>query len=917
MDEERKSEEKVIAERKEKLGKIFKKPWMWTILILIIAVILGVYVRTLPMADHGGHPGLWDITTNTWTLGPDLDPWLFLRDAKTIVEKGSLPKVDMMRNVPLGFENSYEVPLLPYMIAGTYYFLNLFTTVNIEYAGVVFPVIMFAFTILSFFFFVREIFVRKTKESEIKANIIALISTFFMILIPEFLSRTVAGIPEKESAGFFFMFLAFYLFLKAWKTQKIKGAVLYGVLAGAATALMGLVWGGVTYIFVPIAFAVLMGFVFGKVGKKEAIAYSSWMIVSFLMLTVFTNKYSVLGAITSISTGSSALVLFIILFDMLIWKTKIGKIKILSEAKIPKAILSLIIAFVVLLLGALIFLGPTFVIDKIKAIHELIFQPVTGRWNTTVAENRQPYFTEWAQSFGPYFGSIPLVFWMFFLGSVLLFRKMLAHFKKKDAWILTFCYVFFFFGLVFSRYAPHPNLMDGDGFISKLFYYGAAIILIGVSAYYYREYHKKGEKSFETIDFEYFILFALFIITLMTARGAVRLIMVLAPIAPIFVGYLLTESSFSFPKVKDEMWKVVLGAFILIILAASIFSLYTFYNGVSAQSYSYVPSYYNQQWQKAMNWTRESTPENAVFAHWWDYGYWVQSIGNRATVSDGGNAIVYWNYLMGRLVLTGDNQKDSLNFLYNHNATYLLIDSSDIGKYGAFSSIGSDEKYDRYSWIGTLLLDDKQTQETNNQTLMVYPGGIATDEDLTITLDGKEVYLPGQKTGVGGIIVPLTKKENSTATVFGQPYAVMVYNGKQYKVELRYLSVNGKFLDFGSGITGCAYIFPAITPQGQGVTQNPIGAMMYLSPRLMRGYLAQKYILDDPFNKFPNFKVVHSEPNLIVQMLNDQGMNLPEFVYYQGVQGPIKIWSIKYNGDEKVNQAYLDKDYTKYLSWQL
>jgi len=66
----------------------------------------------------------------------------------------------------------------------------------------------------------------------------------------------------------------------------------------------------------------------------------------------------------------------------------------------------------------------------------------------------------------------------------------------------------------------------------------------------------------------------------------------------------------------------------------------------------------------------------------------LQSIGERATVLDGGNAIVYWNYLMGRHVLTGDNQKDALEFLYNHNTTHLLIDSSDIGKYGAYSSIG-------------------------------------------------------------------------------------------------------------------------------------------------------------------------------------------------------------------------------------
>ena len=33
--------------------------------------------------------------------------------------------------------------------------------------------------------------------------------------------------------------------------------------------------------------------------------------------------------------------------------------------------------------------------------------------------------------------------------------------------------------------------------------------------------------------------------------------------------------------------------------------------------------------------------------------------------------------------------------------------------------------------------------------------------------------------------------------------------------------------------------------------------------------------------------------------LNSQGMLLPEMVYFQGLQGPIKIWEIEYNGDEQ------------------
>ena len=82
-------------------------------------------------------------------------------------------------------------------------------------------------------------------------------------------------------------------------------------------------------------------------------------------------------------------------------------------------------------------------------------------------------------------------------------------------------------------------------------------------------------------------------------------------------------------------------------------------------------------------------------------------------------------------------------------------------------------------------------------------------------------------------------------------------------------------------------------------------------------YFAQKYLLDDPFNKFPNFKLAHSEDNLIVSELKKQGVNLNEFVYYQGIQGPIKIWEIKYSGNEEKKQEYLDRDASKYLSWEL
>ena len=893
--------------RKQKLLGFFKKGY-WVFIFLIIALVLGIYIRSLPMADHGGRPGLWDITTNTWTLGPDLDPWLFFRNAKTIIEDGGIPERDFMRNVPLGFDNSIEVPLLPYMIAWTYYGLKFIGIDNgIEYAGVIFPVIMFALTIISFFLFVREIFARKSEKSVLKANIIALIASFFMIVIPIFLSRTVAGIPEKESAAFFFMFLSFYLFLKSWKAEKLTTAVILGALAGIFTGVMGLIWGGVIYVFIPLGLAGLIAFILNKIGKKEFFAYFCWIFFSFLILMYFSGKrYDFNEMFTSLSSGLAFLVLLIMIVDYLIWNPKFNKKFIAKETKIPKTILSLIATFVILIIASLIFFGPSFIIGKVQAIHQTIFKPVVGRWNITVAENKQPDFREWSQNFGPFVKNLPLVFWLFFFGSVVLFRKMLLRLKNKDGRILTLFYILFLLGIIFSRYST-GSLFNGENFISKSFYYVSVLLFIAVFIYYYISYHKSKDESFEKIRFEYLLLFSLFILTIFTARGAVRLIMVLGPIAPIFVGFLIVELGDNFLK-KKELTKILIGILLMMVLISSIYSFSVFYQSIKVQSYGFVPGSYNIQWQKAMDWVRKNTDEKAVFSHWWDYGYWVQSIGNRATTVDGGNAIVYWNYLIGRHVLTGDNENNALEFLYNHNTTHLLIDSTDIGKYGAFSSIGSDKDFDRYSFIGTFLLDESKTQETKDQTLLVYSGGISLDEDLVI--DGN--LLPSNLVGVGAIVIPY--KNNR----YEQPYIITVYQNQQHNINLRYLSVRGEFFDFKNGIEATAFIFPRLDENGDGTVRlNENGAAFYISPRLMRGFLSQVYILEDPLKKFSNFKLIHAEPTLVIDDLRARGMPLPDFVYFRGVQGPIKIWEVHYTGREQIKQEYLDTDETKYLDWML
>ena len=105
-------ENKILSERKEKIIKYIKTNFnLVSYFLLAIVVYIAVKIRTLNL------PNLRDITTGGWTLGPDLDPFLFMRWAKYIVEHGKLMAMDMMRYVPLGYSTKGELLLHPYLMA--------------------------------------------------------------------------------------------------------------------------------------------------------------------------------------------------------------------------------------------------------------------------------------------------------------------------------------------------------------------------------------------------------------------------------------------------------------------------------------------------------------------------------------------------------------------------------------------------------------------------------------------------------------------------------------------------------------------------------------------------------------------------------------------------------------------------------
>ena len=816
-------EDILIKERKRKILDFFTKNYNWPVyIVLLLIVFITVKIRTLNIY------GLKDITTGSWTLGPDLDPFLFLRWAKYIVGHGSLMAVDTLRYVPLGFETRSELVLLPYLIAGFHNMASFFGSTSIEYSAIIFPVFMFVLTIIAFFFLVRKLFIDNL--GELKANIIALISVFFLSVIPAILPRTIAGIPEKESAAFFFMFLSFYIFLSAWKSKSIKSQLFLAFLAALSTAAMSSIWGGGIYIFLAISITTLLLFISGQVDKHKTLVYAVWLLVSFALMNIFSSRNSLENLLLlNINISSSFFVLIILGMHLLIFSTGLKKY-FESERikKIPSQFVSLIITLIFGFVAVLIIKGPSFFSQLFSKFYVFLVAPADSRLIQTVAESRQPFFGEWASSYGPVIGgSFPIFFYLFLIGSVCLFYNVVKpSFNRKESSILTFGFAFLLLAMIFSRYSS-SSVLNGSSAISLIFYASGFLLFLFILGFFYYKNSKLQENNMKNLDFGFVMIFVFFFFAILSARGAVRLIMMLAPPGSIFVSYLLVSM---FNNARKHIDEKKMFAFVLfgIIALSAVYSGISFYKESAGTAKSYIPSVYTQQWQKAMSWVRESTPENAVFAHWWDYGYWLQSIGERATVLDGGNAISYWNHLMGRYALTGTDNTKALEFLYAHNVTHFLIDSTDIGKYSAFSKIGSDKSYDRESWIPAFIRDNRQVEERKNSTVFVYAGGSTLDTDIIYDKNGTKIFLPAGKAVVAAIVIE-KDKSNKLAS---QPYAVMIYQNKnqnnQYNLPLKYAYDDG-FIDYNSGIEAGIFLFPVLNPGQNGYQIDDDGALLYLS----------------------------------------------------------------------------------------
>ncbi len=79
----------------------------------------------------------------------------------------------------------------------------------------------------------------------------------------------------------------------------------------------------------------------------------------------------------------------------------------------------------------------------------------------------------------------------------------------------------------------------------------------------------------------------------------------------------------------------------------------------------------SNDWLETLEWIKMNTPENSVVAAWWDYGYWIQTLGERSTLSDNSTLIDHVIQSTAKMFLSSPD--DSWNMLKEMKADYVVV----------------------------------------------------------------------------------------------------------------------------------------------------------------------------------------------------------------------------------------------------
>ncbi len=491
---------------------------------------------------------------------------------------------------------------------------------------IAFPAIMGALTVIAVFALVRVI----------GGTSAGMFSALFMAFSPAIIQRGNLGWFKSEPLGLFFGILAMYLFISAIKHKEIKYAIAKAIAGGLILGLANGAWGGIQYFSIPISlFFIALPFF------RRDLTIPMYVAIAF---TVFT---------------------------------------LITAAAFPRPGLS----FVLGLPGLAMMAGTAFLV--IAFFVKKISRPIVQTRNVSLVLiafvavgiafiAAGPYVSpsfRYLNAINPFIGSIdPLV------------ESVAEHFTPTVAdYFIDFSVLLMFAGvggwLAFRR--------RNDTAIFAL--------LIGITGVYV------------SATFARLLVFASIGIIVLAGLGlyeVTRSIMAYreAAATPATAPRLTAATREERRKMEfasrahSTSGQVVKISYVIVMIM--MLSIPLFYpsnsNWVSSAD---IPTaianggtgyrLQTEDWTDAMEWLSQNTEPDAVIASWWDYGYWITTLGNRPSLAD--NATLNHTRIQSIAKMFISDEESAMRIAQDLKADYLLVYVvGQVRFYGQTNATGTD-----------------------------------------------------------------------------------------------------------------------------------------------------------------------------------------------------------------------------------
>jgi dolichyl-diphosphooligosaccharide---protein glycosyltransferase len=473
---------------------------------------------------------------------------------------------------------------------------------------IAFPAIMGALTVVVVFALVRVL----------GGTTAGMFSALLMAFSPAIIQRGNLGWFKSEPLGLFLGILAMYLFISAIKHKEIKYAIAKAIAGGLVLGLANGSWGGIQYFSIPISLFLIALPFFRRdltIPMYVAIAFTALSLVSAAAFPRPGLSF-VLGlpGLAMISGTSFLVIAFFV--------------KRFSKPRVQtRNVAFLLIAFVAIGLGFVAagpYISPSFrylnAINPFLSSQNPLVESVAEHFTPTVAD----YFTDF---------SVLLMFAG--LGVWLAFKR------RDDAAIFA--------------------------------------LLIGITGVYV------------SATFARLLVFASIGIIVLAGLGlyeVTRSIMAYREAAATHPTSLRQTAATREERRKIEFasrarstsGKAVKISYVVVIIMMLSIPMFYPTNANWVSSADIPPAIANggtgyrlqtSDWTDAMNWLSKNTEPDAVVASWWDYGYWITTLGNKTSLAD--NATLNQTRIATIAKMFVSDEQSGIKIAQDLKADYIVV----------------------------------------------------------------------------------------------------------------------------------------------------------------------------------------------------------------------------------------------------